>query len=236
MSPVISQIVENIVSICEGCNEEGDDSDIASYPWPDLAQIFQDNQPSMVMDDSVSSLTEHIRMLSNILPYERQYFNYSYVEDIEDEIECPEDKQPATTTTTDVSTTFSSTTEVSISTASTTPSSSVFSTVTLSTSTETSRLVNTTSATTSSPTTYLSSEPTSETQTTAIMETTSEESSEEILTEYSTKIAPETTTKPSSLPTIPLLQEDKEDELIEVDQGIEIGCEDGEDQNSNQVL
>ncbi|KAK7073256.1 hypothetical protein SK128_015551 [Halocaridina rubra] len=213
----------------------------------------------MVMNDSVSSLTEHIRMLSSILPYERQYVNYSFVEDLEEKIECPEDNQPATTTTaeistaststtevstaststtkastaststTEVSTASMSTTEVSTTSSSTTPSSSLLSTVISSTSTETSGSVSTTSVTTTSPTT-------SATQTTTIIESTSEGSSPEIPTEYTTTSAPEITSRPSSFPTIPILKEDKEENLIEVDQAFEIDCEDDETQNSTQVI
>ncbi|KAK7073258.1 hypothetical protein SK128_015553 [Halocaridina rubra] len=234
-------IIQDIVSICEGCDGVGDDSDVTDYSWPDIAQIFQESKPDVAMNDSISSLTEHIRMLSNIQPFERKYVNYSYIEDIEEKIECPEDELQTTPKTPEVSTTTTSTAEVSTAGSSIAPSSSLSSTVTVSTSSVTS----TTSSTATTPTTYLSSGPPesttsstvtlppSETQTTVISETVSEGSSGEITTEYVTSSALEISSSP---PTIPLLTENKEDVIMQFDQEVDEDCEEYEILTDEQVF
>ncbi|XP_068239381.1 mucin-2-like [Palaemon carinicauda] len=157
-SPII-QILQDTV-ILEGCQNESVGCS-TNFSWPTIIQRFSANVPDVDLNTSISSLTEHISMLSSVPIFEREYVNISDIEDIEDIMDCPQDTTVEPETTTLSTTLSSSTTALVSSSSSVTASTSTSSTIAPSSSTPTTASsIDTTAISTSSttvPSTSLSS-------------------------------------------------------------------------------
>ncbi|KAK7073255.1 hypothetical protein SK128_015550 [Halocaridina rubra] len=113
--PII-QIAQNIIKSCENCDEDEDGAEQSSYDWPQIFQKIFDVLPDMNLNSSIPSLTEHVKMLSNVPAFDRHYYNSSHVVDIEEIIECETSTTEVTTvgksTNPDTSTVTFSTSEI----------------------------------------------------------------------------------------------------------------------------
>ncbi|KAK7073259.1 hypothetical protein SK128_015554 [Halocaridina rubra] len=79
--PII-QIMQDKIDVCEECHDGQNSTFNTTYEWPDILQRIHDIHPLMDMNNGDSSLTEHLRMLSEVKPFERKSYTYEEIEDI----------------------------------------------------------------------------------------------------------------------------------------------------------